>query len=169
MNKEPQPGNYIAEALVTRWIQHERRYREQVAAARMAGTPCAGMMAHADQLSECRRELQTAYGLRKEADDNTPNPQTKTAPVVALPVAGQAMAAGPAPLEGMMPDEYLGSLSLHELCDAYRLAKADPSDRGMQCAGHFRRELMRRHAALVAQSVVPKDGCGTLESHQAQR
>ena len=53
----------IAEKLVYKWIASERQYRSQVAEARKAGTPCAGMLAHADQLAECRRELQAAFEL----------------------------------------------------------------------------------------------------------
>jgi len=51
----------IAEKLVQKWTANERQYRSQVAEARKAGTPCAGMLAHADQLAECRRELQVAF------------------------------------------------------------------------------------------------------------
>jgi hypothetical protein len=53
----------IAEKLVQKWTANERQYRSQVAEARKAGTPCAGMLAHADQLAECRRELQAAFEL----------------------------------------------------------------------------------------------------------
>jgi len=52
-----------AEKLALKWIASERQYRSQVAEARKAGTPCAGMLAHADQLAECRRELQVAFAL----------------------------------------------------------------------------------------------------------
>ena len=51
----------IAEKLVQKWTANERQYRSQVAEARKAGTACAGMLAHADQLAECRRELQAAF------------------------------------------------------------------------------------------------------------
>ena len=49
-----------ATSLCNRWIAAERQYRAQVTEARAAGTPCAAMLAHADQLAECRRELQRA-------------------------------------------------------------------------------------------------------------
>ncbi|HKJ61157.1 MAG TPA: hypothetical protein VKA94_04070 [Hyphomicrobiales bacterium] len=52
-----------AEKLANKWISAERQYREQVREAMTAGTPYRGMAAHADQLRECRRELQTAFGL----------------------------------------------------------------------------------------------------------
>ena len=53
----------IAEKLVQKWTSNERQYRSQVEEARKAGTACAGMLAHADQLAECRRELQVAFAL----------------------------------------------------------------------------------------------------------
>ena len=54
-------------ALAGKWIADEKQYREQVEQAMSAGTPFAGMMAHADQLAECRRALQEAASLVSEA------------------------------------------------------------------------------------------------------
>ena len=51
------------ETLVVKWAKDERQYRAQVAEAMKAGTPFQAMAAHADQLRECRRELQRAFGL----------------------------------------------------------------------------------------------------------
>lgn len=51
------------EALCVKWIADERQYRSQVDEARKAGTPHSGMLAHADQLAECRRQLQEAAHL----------------------------------------------------------------------------------------------------------
>ena len=59
----------IAEKLATKWIAAERQYRDQVREAMTAGTPFTGMAAHADQLRECRRELQTAFGLVSREKD----------------------------------------------------------------------------------------------------
>ena len=53
----------IAEKLATKWIAAERQYRDQVREAMLKGQLCLAMQAHADQLRECRRELQTAFGL----------------------------------------------------------------------------------------------------------
>jgi len=61
MNKSTHDIKQIVEKLAQKWIASERQYRSQVAEARKAGTPCAGMLAHADQLAECRRELQVAF------------------------------------------------------------------------------------------------------------
>ena len=58
-----------AEKLATKWIAAERQYRDQVREAMIAGTACGGMAAHADQLRECRRELQTAFGLVASGKD----------------------------------------------------------------------------------------------------
>jgi hypothetical protein len=44
--------------LANKWRKVEQKYREQVEEARRAGTPAAGMQAHADQLRECRTELE---------------------------------------------------------------------------------------------------------------
>lgn len=55
----------IATALCAEWIRDERQYRAQVDEARRAGTPCSGMLAHADQLAICRRALQEKFELVK--------------------------------------------------------------------------------------------------------
>lgn len=62
------PPAEIAEKLCTQWIKDERQYRAQVSEARAAGTPWSAMMAHADQLSECRRALQVVFGLVMHPD-----------------------------------------------------------------------------------------------------
>lgn len=59
----------VAQQLVQQWIKDERQYRAQVQEAREKGTPWAGMLAHADQLSACRRAVQVAFGLVMHPDD----------------------------------------------------------------------------------------------------
>lgn len=56
---------YKIEKLIEKWIKDETKYRSQVAEAMQAETPFAGMLAHADQLQECRRALQVAAGIVK--------------------------------------------------------------------------------------------------------
>ena len=58
-----------AEKLATKWIAAERQYRDQVREATHQGQLCPAMQAHADQLRECRRELQTAFGLVASGKD----------------------------------------------------------------------------------------------------
>lgn len=57
------PPAYSPEELCNRWITEEQQYRSQVAEAREKGTPYSAMMAHADQLAACRRQLQEAAQL----------------------------------------------------------------------------------------------------------
>lgn len=52
-----------AEQLVNKWIARESRYRAKAAVSRRAGRTFTTMEALADQLNECRRELQEAFGL----------------------------------------------------------------------------------------------------------
>lgn len=59
----------IAKKLESKWIAAEQQYRAQCREATLAGTPHFAMAAHADQLRECRRELQTAFGLVSREKD----------------------------------------------------------------------------------------------------
>lgn len=50
------------EALCDKWSKGEKQYRKQVEEARQAGTPFGAMQAHADQLSECRKNVLQLIG-----------------------------------------------------------------------------------------------------------
>lgn len=60
----------IAEKLAGKWIVSERKYRARTVKSMASGSAVSATsaMAHADQLRECRRELQTAFGLGGEKE-----------------------------------------------------------------------------------------------------
>lgn len=66
---EVQALKHKAEQLTEKWIKDERQYRSQVKEAREKGSTWQAKLAHADQLSECRRALQEAFGLVMHPDD----------------------------------------------------------------------------------------------------
>lgn len=51
-------GSLAMLQLLIQWERAEKQYRSQVAEARAAVTPWAGMLAHATQLAECRAALE---------------------------------------------------------------------------------------------------------------